>query len=219
MTTVVSKETATYFAYVAINKLISTICNTPELSLSDIAKSIGYNKYNDIINAPLFVTWNIVDLKNDEHELRGCIGNFSNLKLPDYVKKYALISALEDSRFNPINKFELEKIENNPKLDLQCCVTVLHSFEDITNNLMDWIVGKHGIKLSFKYHNRSYSSTFLPEVASEQGWNKKETLNALIRKAGIPGRVSFESVEVNYAERYSGVKGIVTLSDFASIAS
>lgn len=219
-TTVVTKETATYFAFIAINKLLSTLNKTPEISNINIAKAINYPDFNVTINSPLFVTWNIIDTKTEEHELRGCIGNFSNLKLPEYVKKYSLISALEDSRFSPMNINEIKQIEKNKRLDLQCSVTILHNFENITNNPLDWIIGKHGIRLSFSYKNRHFSSTFLPEVATEQGWNKRETMDALIRKAGIPGHIPFDDeskINIIEVERYSGVKGAALLSEFKSI--
>lgn len=217
---VVSKETATYFAYLAINKLLSKLNKTPEIPNSDIAKAIDYANYNETIKAPLFVTWNILHLNSGERELRGCIGNFGELELPKYVKEYALISALEDSRFPPIDKLEVSEIEKDPKLDLGCSVTVLHSFEDITENPFDWVVGEHGIRLVFKYRNRRYSSTFLPEVALEQGWDCRETMDALIRKAGVSGRVSFadDAVGVLSVERYRGVKGEARLAAFAAAA-
>lgn len=223
---VVSKETATFFAYVAINQLLSKVNNTPKLSIADIAKAIDYAKYQEKIESPLFVTWNVLSVQKGtgapiDSELRGCIGNFSNLKLPEYVEEYALVSALEDPRFPPIDKYELADIEKDPGQDLQCAVTVLHSFEDITNTPLEWTVGKHGIRLAFRYRSRSYSSTFLPEVAKEQGWDRSQTMDALIRKAGVSGHVSFgdtEKIQVVKVERYSGVKGEARLSDFSKIS-
>jgi AMME syndrome candidate gene 1 protein len=51
---------------------------------------------------PIFVTWKI---KND---LRGCIGTFSPAQLSTILGKYALISAFEDDRFDPISLKELK---------------------------------------------------------------------------------------------------------------
>lgn len=223
---VVSKETASFFAYVAINKLVSKLSRTPKVPIADIAKAIDYTNYEESIEAPLFVTWNILNVQPTTgeavSELRGCIGNFSNLRLPEYVEKYALVSALEDPRFPPIDQDELADIESNPKLDLQCAVTVLHSFEDITDTPLEWTVGKHGIRLAFRYRSRPYSSTFLPEVAKEQGWDRQETMDALIRKAGVSGHISFndrEKIQLVKVERYSGVKGEARLSEFSRICS
>jgi AMMECR1 domain-containing protein len=41
--------------------------------------------------------------------------------------------------------------------------------------MMDWEIGKHGISL----RAGAYSSTFLPEVAGEQGWSKEDTIKHL----------------------------------------
>jgi MEMO1 family protein len=45
------------------------------------------------------------------------------------------------------------------------------------------IPGKHGIVLSRDGH----SAVFLPQVATEQGWDLETTLSRLARKAGLPG--------------------------------
>lgn len=48
------------------------------------------------------MTWNIIG-----DELRGCIGTFSHEKIEKMLPQYALISAFEDSRFEPISLNEL----------------------------------------------------------------------------------------------------------------
>lgn len=45
---------------------------------------------------PIFVTWKI------KEDLRGCIGTFSPSKLSNILSNYALVSALEDDRFDPV---------------------------------------------------------------------------------------------------------------------
>lgn len=90
------------------------------------------------LSTPLFVTWTFI--KDDN--LRGCIGTFSNEKLSKNLNKYALISALKDTRFSPIKLGELPK--------LQCCVSLLTDFEKIEDPL-DWEVGKHGIEIDFTH--------------------------------------------------------------------
>ena len=49
---------------------------------------------------PLFVT----QTTGKEKELRGCIGTFTKGKLAKKLREYALISAFEDDRFEPIKK-------------------------------------------------------------------------------------------------------------------
>ena len=84
-------------------------------------------------------------------------------------------SAFQDNRFDPVI------LEEVPQL--QCEVSLLHSFEK-ARDALDWEVGKHGIMIEFEVNDRPFSATFLPEVATEQGWDKMTTLRHLVRKAG-----------------------------------
>ncbi|KAH1335132.1 hypothetical protein KXV68_000903 [Aspergillus fumigatus] len=126
---------------------------------------------------PLFVTWNTLS-KNGHKSLRGCIGTFDAHELAEGLRAYALTSAFEDSRFSPIPQSLLPS--------LSCSLTLLGSFEPCTNAL-DWILGVHGIRISFIHRGRRYGATYLPDVAVEQGWTKEETLESLMRKAGWDG--------------------------------
>ncbi|KAF2444361.1 hypothetical protein P171DRAFT_31526 [Karstenula rhodostoma CBS 690.94] len=148
---------------------------------------------------PLFVTWNTVAKSNgtrlSEKRLRGCIGTFEPQQLDRGLRQYAIISALEDTRFNPISASELPTLE--------CGVTLLTDFEPVSDPL-DWAIGTHGLRISFTYHGRRYGSTYLPDVAKEQGWTKEETLVSLMRKAGWSGRKDeWRKVELGVV-RYQG---------------
>lgn len=88
-----------------------------------------------------------------------------------------MFSALRDRRFPPIEPYELPL--------LTCTVSLLHSFE--TGKAWDdWEPGKHGIIIKFDcpLDGRRKSATFLPEVAREEGWDQRETLEYLVHKAG-----------------------------------
>ena len=103
---------------------------------------------------PLFVTWYI----GREKELRGCIGTFQPLNLHDGLKEYAITSALRDTRFDPISKEELSK--------LNCSVSLLTNFEP-ASSWNDWQIGTHGIRIEFvneKGHKRN--ATYLPEIGN-----------------------------------------------------
>jgi uncharacterized protein (TIGR00296 family) len=90
-------------------------------------------------------------------------------------------SAFDDTRFSPITSSEVP--------NLQCAVTLLTHFEPTPNDdPLAWDIGIHGIRLSFTHHGRRYGSTYLPDVAREQGWTKEETMASLMRKAGWSGR-------------------------------
>lgn len=154
-------------------------------------------------SAPLFVTWN--ELEDDEPSLRGCIGTFESQPLANGLAEYALISALQDSRFPPIRKPELPT--------LQVAVTLLTDFEEV-DDVYDWEIGVHGIRLSFHDRGRRYGSTYLPDIASEQGWTKDETLFSLIRKAGWMGsRSKWKDLDLKVT-RYQGKKLSLDYSDY-----
>ncbi|KAK1251644.1 hypothetical protein MKX07_007123 [Trichoderma sp. CBMAI-0711] len=147
--------------------------------------------------APLFVTWNTVDPVDGEVSLRGCIGTFESQPLAEGIPEYALISALQDTRFRPISKRELPT--------LQAAVTLLTDFEE-ADDVHDWEVGKHGIRISFSDRGRRYGATYLPDVALEQGWTKDEALFSLIRKAGWMGsRSKWQDLDIKLT-RYQGRK-------------
>ncbi|ROW02455.1 hypothetical protein VMCG_06126 [Cytospora schulzeri] len=132
---------------------------------------------------PLFVTWNKLSPSGSdagEYNLRGCIGTFEAQPLADGLSSYAVIAALHDSRFHRVTLRELPT--------LQCAVTLLTDFEDAEGGILDWEVGVHGIRISFQWEGRRYGSTYLPDVAREQGWTREQALMSLMRKAGWEGR-------------------------------
>lgn len=160
---------------------------------------------------PLFVTWKIGNKKS----LRGCIGTFTSLNLHKGIKEYALTSAMNDSRFNPVSKHEISQ--------LSVSVSLLVGFED-GSDYLDWTVGIHGIKIEFGYGRSTKTATFLPDVAKEQGWTKEETVEALLKKAGVRGpmtqalkdsikliRYRSEKVEMDFEEYLSRRKNVPEL--------
>lgn len=147
--------------------------------------------------APLFITWNTVDPDDQDVSLRGCIGTFESQPLAEGIHEYAIISALQDTRFRPISKRELPS--------LQAAVTLLTDFED-ADDMHDWVVGTHGIRISFSDRGRRYGATYLPDVALEQGWTKDEALFSLIRKSGWMGsRSKWQDLDIKVT-RYQGKK-------------
>ncbi|KAF7681648.1 hypothetical protein GT037_000624 [Alternaria burnsii] len=145
---------------------------------------------------PLFVTWNTISRSGDKR-LRGCIGTFEAQPLTKGLSDYALTAAFDDTRFSPITTRELPTLE--------CAVTLLTDFEPV-DDAMDWEIGKHGLRISFHEKGRRYGSTYLPDVASEQGWTKEEALVSLMRKAGWNGKkADWNKVSLRIV-RYQGKK-------------
>lgn len=162
---------------------------------------------------PLFVTWNILS-RSGNKSLRGCIGTFEALPLEEGLKIYANTSALEDTRFHPIDM----KIVPS----LSCSLTLLADFEEC-DGPMDWELGKHGIRITFTHKYRKHGATYLPDVAVEQGWTQEETLESLMRKAGWEShsrRFSrgsgrpWEEVRDFRVVRYTGLKSSASYSEW-----
>ena len=55
---------------------------------------------------------------------------------------------------------------------------------------------------SITRNGRNYSGTYLPHVATEQGWNQEETLVSLVRKAGFKGKINADFINSLSVTRY-----------------
>jgi uncharacterized protein (TIGR00296 family) len=188
----------------ASSSLTAAPSSTPATSTSSLQLD---HQPTPATSTPLFVTWNTIDPDDPEDPaLRGCIGTFEAQPLAAGLPEYAVISALHDSRFPPISRSELPS--------LQAAVTLLTDFEEV-DDPFDWDIGVHGVRLSFYDRGRRYGSTYLPDVASEQGWSKEETLFSLIRKAGWMGsRSRWRDLELRLT-RYQGRKATAEYPVFA----
>ncbi|KIX02177.1 uncharacterized protein Z518_08116 [Rhinocladiella mackenziei CBS 650.93] len=151
---------------------------TPSSATSVTSSRPSYASQLSITESyPLFVTWNTIS-RSGHKSLRGCIGTFEALPLASGLSTYALTSAFDDTRFSPIPASLLPA--------LSCSLTLLADFEPC-KDAMDWILGRHGLRISFTYRNRRHGATYLPDVALEQGWTKEETVESLMKKAGWDG--------------------------------
>ncbi len=108
-------------------------------------------------------------------DLRGCIGRTDPCR-PVYkeVMTQAINAGLNDRRFPAVEASEL------PELHFEISAYAdgprpIASYEDI-------VLGKHGIVLE----KGGYKGLFLPQVATEQGWDLDETLRHLSLKAALP---------------------------------
>jgi len=169
------------------------------------------------IECPLFVTWDKQKESSSNNnnnqaltvfELRGCIGTLSPKPLVSSIGEYALISALKDKRFHPVTLQELPM--------LRVAVSLLVRYEEC-EDCHDWTVGVHGIIIRWPdvdSYLREYSATYLPEVALEQNWDQRTTLESLIRKAGFQGRITDELLRKIRCTRYQSSKYRVTFDEY-----
>lgn len=109
----------------------------------------------------------------DGGRLRGCIGYIEGFKpLARAVADNGRAAAISDPRFQPVSPPELAGL----KVEISALTPLapVNSHEDIQ-------VGKHGVLLE----KNGRQSVFLPQVATEQGWDLCTTLTQLALKAGL----------------------------------
>lgn len=106
--------------------------------------------------------------------LRGCIGSIvGRIPLVDAVVAAATNAAVQDPRFPPVTPAEV------PRLHLE--VSVLSTLLPVAGpEAIE--VGRHGVLLS----RGRRQAVFLPQVATEQGWDRDTMLTHLALKAGLP---------------------------------
>jgi len=106
--------------------------------------------------------------------LRGCIGyTMPVAELYQAVSKMAIESATADPRFPPVRPEELTEIEI--EISVLTVPKKIKSIDEIE-------LGKDGVIIKGKRGQ----GLFLPQVATETGWNKEEFLSHLARdKAGL----------------------------------
>ncbi|MEA3459713.1 MAG: AmmeMemoRadiSam system protein A, partial [Chloroflexota bacterium] len=106
-------------------------------------------------------------------QLRGCIGRLiADGPLYLTVQKMAIEAAVADPRFPPVTPDELPDIEIE--------ISVLSPLEPV-KDVSQIEVGKHGL-LIVKGRNQG---VLLPQVATEQGWDREEFLRGVCRKAEL----------------------------------
>ena len=126
----------------------------------------------------VFVTIN--SIRNEEKELRGCIGYpYPTSPLVDAVIDSAVNAATQDPRFEPLSADDLDKVVFE--------VSVLTPPESIeVENPKEYLskikVGEDGLIIEKGY----YKGLLLPQVPVEWGWCEEEFLCQCCIKAGIP---------------------------------
>jgi hypothetical protein len=133
-------------------------------------ETIKIQENNKSLNEPLGV---FVTLKKNE-ELRGCIGTFEpETPLYENVIEMAIAAATQDPRFNPVKEDELD--------DLEYEISVLSPLKKV-DSYKDVEIGKHGVQIK----KGSRSGVFLPQVATENNWDRDKFLSVLCsQKAGL----------------------------------
>lgn len=137
-------------------------------AVSGKSYSPGISKYDGLNRkAGAFVTL------HERGELRGCIGYVeARLPISETVAQTAAKAAISDPRFNAVTPSETEDIELE--------ISVLSPLKRVINT-EEIIVGKHGVVIERGF----YRGLLLPQVATENGWNREEFLRYTCMKAGL----------------------------------
>jgi len=105
--------------------------------------------------------------------LRGCIGHVEGDRpLAELVGEMAVAAASQDPRFPPVSEDELD--------GLTVEVSILSPPVPARPEAV--VPGEHGVIL----RRGGRMGVFLPQVATEQGWDRPTLLAMLCRKAGLP---------------------------------
>jgi AmmeMemoRadiSam system protein A len=109
-------------------------------------------------------------------QLRGCIGYVAPIK-PLYltVRDVARLAALRDTRFRPVTASELA--------DLQYEISVLSPLRRVVD-VQEIRIGQHGLLI----HTPGNEGLLLPQVASDEKWDRATFLDEVCYKAGLTGR-------------------------------
>jgi AmmeMemoRadiSam system protein A len=115
-----------------------------------------------------------VTLHGADGDLRGCIGSIQAIEpLSQAVASNAYNAAFRDPRFYPVRPDEL------PELDIE--ISVMSPIELVTDvNAIE--VGRDGLIIS----RGGRAGLLLPQVATEQGWDRETFLSQTCVKAGLP---------------------------------
>ena len=106
-------------------------------------------------------------------ELRGCIGTFARDRpLYAIVRDMAAAAAFEDPRFPPVDGSEIASLELE--------ISILSELRRTTAASV--VPGFHGLSIAIG----GQKGVFLPQVATEAGWDRETLLEQTCLKAGLP---------------------------------
>jgi len=113
-----------------------------------------------------------VTLKTRSGRLRGCIGHFLGMgSIGETIVRMASAAAVEDPRFPPVSTAELDSLT----LEISLLSPMVPTEPEGV------IPGTHGVYV----RSGPWSGTLLPQVATEEGWDREELLSHTCMKAGL----------------------------------
>jgi len=114
-----------------------------------------------------------VTLRKTDGELRGCVGTMQSADpLAETVARMAVVAATTDGRFDPVEAAELG--------GLAIEISALGPLRDMPPE--EVVVGRDGLLV----RGLGRQGVLLPQVATEQGWDRETFLAKTCQKAGLP---------------------------------
>lgn len=115
-----------------------------------------------------------VTLRNQDLELRGCIGSiYAEAPLWKAVARSALNAAFRDPRFPPVSPAEWGEL--SIEISVMSPIVAVESIDEIQPG-RDGLIVRAGDR----------AGLLLPQVATEYGWDRETFLAQTCRKAGLP---------------------------------
>jgi AmmeMemoRadiSam system protein A len=116
-------------------------------------------------------------------QLRGCIG-YTEASAPLYrtVQQCAVAAATEDPRFSPVGPSEVDSV----RIEISVLTPLVPARPEEIE------VGVHGLMI----RKGGCRGLLLPQVATECGWDRREFLANVCRKAGLPADGWTEGAEL-----------------------
>lgn len=152
---------------------IKFLLNLARQVITDTANSIKI-KNKSYFSDTLKEEFGVFVTLHKNAELRGCIGYIEGIKpLQDAVIDMAKSAAFNDPRFAPVTADEVD--------DLEIEVSVLSPVREI-KSIDEIIIGRHGLIIEQGF----YKGLLLPQVATENNWDRDDFLQYTCRKAGLP---------------------------------
>ena len=169
-----TKPLKDFFSQIETEDLLSlSKAKLSNLYAKETEETVHYAPYKTQSEKLPMGSFTTLTKKHPKGQLRGCIGKIISSDFLYRTIMYTTESAaLKDPRFLPVTKDELDNIS----IALSILSTPKPAEKD------EIILGKHGVILK----KDGKSAVFLPEVATDAGWNLATMLEQLSRKAGLP---------------------------------
>lgn len=152
-------------------QLLSIARTSIEAVLDGIRPQVDASSLDPALTRP---SGAFVSLHTHDGDLRGCIGSIQPVApLCQAVSSNAIHAAFRDPRFHPLRRDELTRIHIE--------ISVMSPVEPVTD--FDTIeVGRDGLIVT----RGGRAGLLLPQVATENGWDRETFLAQTCAKAGLP---------------------------------